>query len=167
MLIKRLIDGLLMAYLFWIPPYWAATIAESLYPIVPDHFLHRIAWHESRGKRQGIHDGDQWVEAWAVRTARLDRTCAHHAIEYGAGTRGAFGLVAAHHVKYALEFGCFPWALFDVPIFSAIVAARKVTRRCKRHTRKCNANDLRIFWAGSHKPRKEVLARWAESEGLF
>ena len=64
------------------------------------------------------------------------------------GVRGPFGLSYAYNARYVP--GCWYPELMDVPIVSAIIAARKALRKCK-NWRYCTKSDLREAWAGMGK----------------
>lgn len=119
--------GLLLAALL-LPPVPAARVAARITD-TPEAELVAIVRRESRGERVGIHERDAWTSSAAcrkaVRTGWLD-----DGVRCGAGwgTRGSFGLLAAYNLRY-IWLDCAPWVL-DVPIVSAIAAARRFDALC-------------------------------------
>ena len=92
----------------------------------------RDAHHTSRAYRKAIERG--WLRGWCQGPGG------------GWSTRGAHGLMAAYHLRY-LGIPCLPAAALDVPIFSAVAAARKAARLCKTRGA-CTGAALRDYWHG-------------------
>ena len=133
----------MLAFLLWLltrGPY------ESAHLVAPDDAptLRAIAYRESRGRWLGRHkaderpqgwtgDGDQaarrvggraWARAVQAGILRPDRCPFHQrgdARDWS--TRGAFGHVAAYAMPY---LPCLPPQVLDIPIVSALVAARRL-----------------------------------------
>lgn len=115
-----------------IPPETAAVLAAVLVgePGIADDLI-AICRRESRCLALGVHEVDANLSAreyWGqVRLGHLDRGCQ----PYGGGgwaTRGAWGLSAGAHWAYLPA--CYRPELLDVPLVSAVVAARRYVRRC-------------------------------------
>lgn len=127
--------AIILAAIAAIPPRPAATIAAWLVgrPSIADG-LRAISWRESRNTRVGVHPGDAGrsdeVHANAVRVGWLDpANCPAHAYRPGVwSTHGAWGLMAGYNLKWI--GGCLPPEALDVPIVSALAAARKYVARC-------------------------------------
>ena len=111
--------------------HWAAALTGQR-PAVGD-YLERVCWRESRCQPLDVHEIDEhgsrrgWVGQ--VKLGHLDASCQ----PYRAGewaTRGAFGLAAASHWSYLPA--CYQPQILDIPMVSALVAARKWEARCER-----------------------------------
>lgn len=136
--------GTLIQALF--DPNAAAVVASVLVgrPDIADD-LQAICFRESRCSLVEAHDIDAHLSprGWRsqVRLGHLDPECQ----PYKAGawaTRGPWGLSAASHWPYLPD--CYQPHWLDVPLVSAVVAARKYLARCEQ------ADDLP--WC--HVPRR-------------
>jgi len=122
------------------PPELAAHIAVRAQglPTAAAVELVRVCHRESRGPgvgacgSVGVHklDAGHSRKVWgnAARVGWIDPACQ----PYGPGgwsTRGAFGLMAAYHVR--LLWPCAPAWVLDVPMLSAWVAASKLKTLCE------------------------------------
>jgi len=130
---------ILIAHLFGISydPKESAKLAASLVnrPEIAGDLV-KICQRESRCKPISQHAIDSWaaprVYEKQVARNKLNPLCQFK--EQGWSTRGSFGLIAAYHIDYLPDVPCLPPQVFDVPLFSAIVAAKKYTRRCVSNT---------------------------------
>ena len=108
-----------------------------------------ICRRESRCRRKvseharDSHHGRK-VYARAVERGWLRPFC--QAPGEGWSTRGSHGLMAGYHVRL-LGVPCLPASAMDVPLLSAIAAARKAQRLC-RTRQACDADSLRGYWNG-------------------
>lgn len=106
--------------------------------------LAAIARRESRGRWVSTHEGDRWAEKRVHRRAlergRLSKLCPWHRSPEGMSTRGSFGLMAS----YSLDFlaPCLPAWVLDIPLISAIAAARRAA------SRQCAAVPSCRKWSG-------------------
>lgn len=121
-----------MSWLF--SPKVAAIVAAFLFgriDIAPE--LIKICQRESRCEPVGVHARDAWLSrtSWKgqVQLGHLDRSCQPY-VHGRWATRGPWGLNASAHWEYVPR--CYEPHWFDVPLFSALVAARKYLRRCDR-----------------------------------
>lgn len=93
--------------------------------------LVKICQRESRCKAIGVHARDAWVSrsGWTgqVQLGHIDRECQPYKKGQWA-TRGAWGLNASVHWRYLPA--CYQPEVLDVPIVSAVVAAKKFLKRC-------------------------------------
>lgn len=112
-----------------LPPVPAARIAARALD-VPEDALVAIVRRESAGQRVGIHAGDAWTSKPAcIKAKRVGWL--HDGADCDAGgwgTRGCAGLLAAYQLRW-LGLDRFPW-LLDIPIVSAVAAARKLEAVC-------------------------------------
>jgi hypothetical protein len=94
--------------------------------------LLEVCRRESRCQAIGVHAVDAHHRASSyvgqVRLGHLDASCQERGDLWRWGTRGMMGLNAADHWEYMPA--CYQPEVFDVPIVSALVAARKYLRRC-------------------------------------
>lgn len=115
--------------LFLLEPVPASRLAAWVTG-APEADLVAIARRESQGRRIGVHAGDAWASRLACRKAKrrgwLDRDLDCRAGGYA--TRGAHGQMVAYN---GWRVGVTRWVwLFDVPIVSAIAAARRHLALC-------------------------------------
>jgi hypothetical protein len=95
--------------------------------------IHRgDAMHHGRVWRRAVARG--WLQPWCQDSRE------------GWSTRGSHGLMAGYHMRY-LGVPCLPAAALDVPLLSAIAAARKAARLCTAKGA-CDAESLRDYWHG-------------------
>lgn len=120
-----------------------AARAHGRPDIVPA--LEAVCRRESRCKRIGVHEIDARPDASSyagqVRLGHLDEQCQPRGDWRRWGTRGIFGLNAADHWEYLPP--CYEPEVLDLPVVSAMIAARKYLRRCdgKRTRRWCPRRD--------------------------
>jgi hypothetical protein len=85
----------------------------------------------------------------ALRVGWLDPECP---FVFGDGrrfsTRGVHGLSAAYSLRFLGQ--CVPPELLDLPLFSAIAAARRSRNMCTRH-RACTREERHRRWVGAGK----------------
>ena len=113
-------------------PKAAAVLAAALLgriDIAPD--LIGICQRESRCAAVSVHERDAHLSrrGWRgqVRLGHLDPECQPYKARAWA-TRGPWGLSAASHWEYLPR--CYSPAILDVPLVSALIAARKWIRHC-------------------------------------
>jgi hypothetical protein len=132
-------------------PVASSLLAAGLVgqPELADELI-AICRRESHCRMVGIHPGDQWAGRRmfvnATRVGWLNPQCPFHRGPVGRfSTRGVHGLSAA----YSLRFlgACVPPEALDVPLFSAIAAARRAKSQC-RHHRACSADARHRMWIG-------------------
>lgn len=97
--------------------------------------LRRICWRESRCKPLRMHaiDRNYSTSVWryAVRRRRLrPQTCLFHRNPQQWSTSGPFGLMRGYHWQF-LGNPCLPPWVLDIPLVSAYVAYRKLSKGCK------------------------------------
>lgn len=137
--------GALVYLLAHLPPDPSAHLAAWLHGR-PDigPALVRVCRRESRCQALGVHEVDAELDGWGgqVRLGHLRAWCQPWAPRTWT-TRGAFGLSAASHWRYLPA--CYPAAVLDVPIVSAMVAASKYLERCdgRRSSSWCPRRGLR------------------------
>jgi len=122
-----------------------ALLAIGVSPEVPDgrrtigEQLEHICQRESRctsaparSARVGVHvrDAAMSLRVWRKMVGRgeLDPDCQPY-IDGAWSTRGPWGLMAALHARWMPA--CYQPEWFDVPLVSAIVAARKYVEQCE------------------------------------
>lgn len=127
----------------------AALVGEP--SLAPE--LVAICRRESHCRPIGAHAIDRWagplMHRKAMRVGWLDAECPfHHGAPERYATRGAFGLSAA----YSLRFigACMPPEALDVPLISAIAAARRAQYQCEQHGA-CSPATRRRYWAGARR----------------
>lgn len=131
-----------MSWLWNSPKIAALVVALFFGRIDATDDLIRICMRESRCRPVGIHKLDSPLShrGWLgqVKLGHLDPKCQP---EFGCeektricrerwASRGAWGLSASSHWKHA--YPCFIPELFDVPLFSAVVAMKKWLTRCDK-----------------------------------
>lgn len=140
------LQALTLAALATLDPVEAAHAAAAIAgrPDLADDLV-RVCMRESRCERVGIHARDAWLSAssWGgqVQLGHLDPDCQPRG--RGWATRGAWGLNAAAHWPYLPA--CYPAAVLDVPIVSAMVAVRKLIRHCE--------GRRRVSWCPARRSR--------------
>jgi hypothetical protein len=115
--------------------------------------LLQICRRESHCRFIGEHPRDRdagpAMRRGALRVGWLDAECPF--VE-GDGrrfsTRGIHGLSAAYSLRFLGH--CLPPELLDVPLFSAIAAARRSRNLCRRQ-RACTTEERRRHWIGALK----------------
>lgn len=124
--------------------------------------LLQICRRESHCRWVGAHPADVWAGAVmqrkALRAGWLDPQCRHHR---GAperySTRGVHGLSASYSLRF-IE-ACVPPEVLDVPLVSAVVAARRARGQCRAHGA-CTSSARHRLWAGARRfDRRAVLRR--------
>ena len=137
-------------------PETATRVAARVFAPGLEGELVGICRRESRCRRAiGEHDRDGHhaprVYARAVARGWLSPVCQKPG--EGWSTRGNHGLMAGYHVRL-LGVPCLPAKALDVPLLSAVAAARKAQRLCDDRGA-CDAASLRGYWNGrafSHRP---------------
>lgn len=126
----------LLVWLLSLSPEPASRVAaHAVGRPVLQRDLVAVTRRESAGVRVGVHRCDAWASERArdaaIRTGWLPPWC-DGTHRRGWSTRGAHGLMAAYHLRLlGASWTCAPW-LLDVPILSAIAAARKHAAVCPR-----------------------------------
>jgi hypothetical protein len=108
---------------------------------------------ESHCRLVGAHEQDSSVGSLMRRKALavgwLDPACEWHD---GSGarfsTRGAHGMSAAYTLRFVGD--CLPPEVLDVPIVSALAAARRMQAQCKSHGA-CTRAARHRMWMGASK----------------
>lgn len=123
-----------MALALFLPPKPAAHVAAWAvgHPEIAPALI-SICHRESRCTAIGVHSIDSHISPRAywgqINLGHLDRTCQKHGSTPGRwSTRGAWGLNAAAHWQFLPR--CYQPELLDVPLVSALIAARKYLRSC-------------------------------------
>lgn len=121
-----------------LPPVPAAYVAAAVtgQPDIGPQLV-AVCQRESRCQAVGVHaiDADRDPsDGWAaqVRMGHLRAWCQPYTPDTWS-TRGPWGLWAAAHWAYLPP--CYQAAWLDVPVVSAVVAARKYRRRCTGRAR--------------------------------
>lgn len=131
---------------------------------VDPRVLKHITWQETRGVALGVHVGDAHLthRVWrqANRVGWLEPWCQGDGL--GWSSRGAWGLMAAYHVRFLGR--CAPAWVFDVPLVSAYVAAKKIREHCakppaRRHSRTARWMRFRPCWKHRRFRRREDFFR--------
>lgn len=117
-----------------------------------------ICRRESHCRWVGAHVHDAWAGPTmyrnAVRVGWLDPSCRFHRGDRTRfSTRGVHGLSAAYSLKFV--GGCVPPEVLDVPLVSAIAAARRAREQCTRHGA-CTTEARRRFWTGARRYDRKV-----------
>ena len=155
-------------------PLGCSQLVDAVFADVPPAFVTDTCIIESAcyaSIHVGIHEGD--VAAGpvaferALRSGRLDGDCSHVRAARDLGqwsVRGAHGLLAAYQL--ARLGPCVAPQALDVPLLSALAAARKARWHCQRlraRGKTCTRLRLRCTWAqaplGTRKCGK-VIRRW-------
>lgn len=126
-------------------------------PELSDELL-AICRRESHCRLVGVHPADQWagprMRANALRVGWLDRRCAfHRGAPEEFSTRGVHGLSAAYSLRFLGE--CVPPEALDVPLLSAIAAARRALSQCRRHGA-CTSEERHRMWAGQRRVARNL-----------
>jgi len=128
-------------------------------PELSDELL-AICRRESHCRIVGMHTADRWagqrMRANALRVGWLDSQCVFH---HGAGvrfsTRGVHGLSAAYSLRFLGD--CVPPEALDVPLLSAIAAARRAVSQCAHHGA-CTSTARHRMWIGQRKAARTTRA---------
>ncbi len=149
---------ILTLFLMLLDPVASTRLAAGAVDARMEVELLRICHRESRCRRVGVHNIDAWASHVAYERAErvgwIDGTCqpekplseALRSSRDSArrwSSRGSHGLMAAYHLRF-LEVPCLPPEILDVPIFSAIAAARKLDSICEK--RKSKRHPREISW---------------------
>ena len=131
--------ALVIALLLRLSPPAAAHAAAALEGLPPQvgSKLEAICHRESRCTTIRVHEIDAHLgrRGWRSQTrlGHLDPECQPYTDRAGTplgwATRGPMGLSAASHWEYLPA--CYQPQILDVPLVSALVAARKWEARCK------------------------------------
>jgi len=121
-----------------------------------------ICRRESHCRWVGVHPADAWagrlMQRKALQVGWLDRRCHHH---LGAGdrysTHGVHGLSAAYSLRFIPA--CVPPEILDIPLVSAVVAARRAAHQCTTKAA-CTAAARHRQWVGARRfDRRAAAAR--------
>jgi hypothetical protein len=121
-----------------------------------------ICRRESHCRPVRAHAIDAWAGPVMHRKAMavdwLDASCPfHHGTPERFSTRGVHGLSAAYSLRFLPA--CLPPEVLDIPLVSAVTAARRAQHQCRRHGA-CNGMARRRHWAGTAKwDRREKRRR--------
>ncbi|MBK6923290.1 MAG: hypothetical protein IPH07_38230 [Deltaproteobacteria bacterium] len=124
--------------------------------------LTHICRRESHCRVVAAHPADAWAGASmrrnAIRVGWLDPRCPfHHGDPERFSTRGTHGLSAAYSLRFLGD--CLPPEVLDVPMVSAIAAARRAQAQCRHHGA-CTVEARHRLWAGANRtPRPRELSR--------
>lgn len=143
-------------------PVGASMLGAALVgaPELGPELVH-ICRRESHCRPVGAHEVDAWAGPLMYRKAVgvgwLDPACPfHHGSSERFSTRGVHGLAAAYSLRFLPD--CLPPEVLDVPLVSAIAAARRAQHQCRRHGA-CDRTQRRRRWAGARKwDRREARA---------
>lgn len=137
-------------------PVASSVLAANL--VGQPELARELVWicrRESHCQLTGVHRNDQWAGPRmftnAMRVGWLDSQCRfHRGLPQRFSTRGVHGLSAA----YSLRFlgGCLPPEVLDVPIMSAVAAAKRARSQCRRH-RACTVAARHRLWIGAGRYR--------------
>jgi hypothetical protein len=113
--------------------------------------LVEICRRESHCRWVGMHAPDAWAGTRmfrnALRVGWLDPRCGfHRGARERFSTRGVHGLSAAYSLRFV--GGCLPPEVLDVPLVSAIAAARRAREQCRRYAA-CTTESRRRMWIGA------------------
>lgn len=110
--------------------------------------LRSVCWRESRCSRIGLHKRDLHAADLMYKKAAKVKWlpgCHQGKDPSRFGVRGAWGLSVSYNVRYTpLPCDTEPEA-FDIPVLSALVAARKMMKADRMGVR------ARVLWGGSKK----------------
>jgi hypothetical protein len=112
-----------------------------------------ICRRESRCRPIGAHPRDAasgpLMRRKALGVGWLDADCIwHHGDGTRFSTRGAHGLSASYSLRFLP--GCLPPEALDVPLLSAIAAARRAQAQCRSHGA-CSRVERHRYWMGARK----------------
>ena len=149
---------LFLTFLLSLSPQQSASLAAWVAGVEEGDLL-RIAHRESRLVPVAEHERDRWASARIYRKlvnrrSFIFRMCS--SAEQGWSSRGSWGLMAGYHDQYLLP--CMPPSLFDVPIFSALVAAHKLSKICSGK----NSGKWAMRWSRGTKCQKRLTRRQIE-----
>lgn len=110
-----------------------------------------ICRRESHCRLVGAHAVDAWagglMRRKALRAGWLDEGCGfHRGRPERFSTRGVHGLSAAYSLRFV--GGCLPPEVLDLPLVSAVAAARRADHQCERHGA-CTSPARHRYWAGA------------------
>ena len=116
---------------------------------------------ESHCRLVGAHEQDASTGAVMRRKAMavgwLDAECPWHAGEgYRFSTRGPYGMSAAYTLRFVGR--CLPPEVLDLPIVSAVAAARRMQAQCRDHGA-CTREARHRMWMGAGKYDRQRAAR--------
>lgn len=123
--------------------------------------LVHICRRESHCRWIGAHATDAWAGTRmfrnAVRVGWLDPGCKfHRGARPRFSTRGVHGLSAAYSLRFIGT--CLPPEVLDVPLVSAIAAARRAREQCRRYAA-CTTETRRRMWVGAQRYDRMRRAR--------
>lgn len=121
-------------------------------PELAPELIH-ICRRESHCRWIGAHATDAWAGTRmfrnAVRVGWLDPSCQfHRGARQRFSTRGVHGLSAAYSLRFIGR--CLPPEVLDVPLVSAIAAARRAREQCRRYSA-CTTETRRRMWVGAQR----------------
>lgn len=128
--------------------------------------LVRICRRESHCRVIGAHAGDAWAGPLmyrkALRAGWLTRDCPFHRGDpHRFSTRGVHGMAAAYSLRFLGD--CLPPEALDIPLLSAVAAARRAKAQCREHGA-CSSDARHRMWAGASRfdRRRRAARRRAE-----
>lgn len=129
--------------------------------------LVHICRRESHCRPVRAHEIDAWagplMKRKALKVGWLDESCVfHHGTPERFSTRGIYGLSAAYSLRF-LD-ACLPPEVLDVPLVSAIAAARRAQHQCETKGA-CSRSQRRREWAGARRYDRREQAKAAKVGG--
>jgi hypothetical protein len=122
--------------------------------------LTAICRRESHCRIVRAHTEDAWagvvMRRNALRVGWLDPRCRfHHGDPTRFSTRGSHGLSAAYSLRFVAP--CVPPEVLDIPLVSAIAAARRARAQCRHHGA-CTVEARHRLWIGAARHRARVTS---------
>lgn len=147
----------------------ASSVLAAGFVGQPD-LAQELAWicrRESHCQLTGLHDADSWAGprmfANAMRVGWLDSQCRFHRGDpQRFSTRGVHGLSAAYSLRFLGD--CLPPEILDVPMLSAIAAARRARAQCRHHGA-CTSAERHRMWIGRGRVNPPKLAQAKSCHG--
>ncbi|HET6585712.1 MAG TPA: hypothetical protein VFG69_19775 [Nannocystaceae bacterium] len=135
-------------------PVTSSVLAAGLVgqPELADELL-AICRRESHCRFVRAHEADRWagprMYANAMRVGWLDSSCVfHRGAPARFSTRGVHGLSAAYSLRFLGS--CVPPEALDVPLLSALAAARRAESQCSHHGA-CTSAARHRMWIGRRR----------------
>lgn len=157
-------------------PLDSSQFMDAVFTDVPRGFIVDTCIMESGCRRPlGVHVGDAWagrrVYDGLVRRGKVDAACQFYAPDGTSEWYEQWSTIGNHGLMYGYNrrhIGtCFPIQWFEIPIVSALAAARKARSYCEEiraSGNRCTGEALRLRWANAktRKRRRRTLKLWRE-----